>query len=539
MLAALLVGCGPGLIPTRPDDPEVLPERFGLVAAQVVSNTERLAPMLKNWTAAFVVDIDDPEKRYRLDASATGLYSSRVFVGALPPGHYAIFNLHSFANAGDAQYWLNAPVPRSLGTFRIEESRLTSLGSLVYQPLGAAGKGRDKQRLYLITRLDEDEVLEDFVAEAYPEVYDEIRRDLVLGWEPSAFESGQQEEDLIERIRRFAVGMDAFRLADGTIVMTAPLGQILVREATGIWTNHATGQDRHLTHIVSTADGFLAGGERGLLMQSANLFGPWQRLPGPGARENVFWIHRDDRGRMFALTRAANRVRFYEVEDAGETWRVLREFEYQPGFFFVGGGHVHAVATSDGRIVLFADDQRLVYDANLDAFETSDDAGDMFVLAEQFNGVLVGRAGHWWTGVTAPRYSFDLGRTWTRLNDVRHVERILPATSSLPFVLSREEILAVSHRSYRDELTRRILPEPEPRVRLAHSDERIVWWGETMDEACTELLPGISTPELLFARCSDGRILVSDDLGRSWQVDHDPAMSTDDAPEELTGRQTT
>lgn len=346
-----LTACGPTAIETRPDDPANLPERYGLVAFKVISNTDRLAPSLQNWTGAFAVDLQDVEKRYFLAAGGTGLNSSRVFVGAMPPGDYGIFMLQSYLRTGDGSVWLNARVPRGLGNFRVEEGRLTSLGTLVFQPLGQIGEGRDRSQLYVIARFDDDEPLEDFVAEAFPEAWAGIRTDLILGWESDQLDL--ERDDLADRLRRFARGIEPHRLPNEQAILTAPMGQIRLREGQGSWRRIDTGQNRHIGTVIEYGDGFLAGGERGLVMRAPSLDGPWQALPGPSTQENVYWLHADSVGGVVALAQRGRQVRLYAVSSDFSSWRSVVEFENRPGYLYAGPGVAHGARMSDGRVVIF------------------------------------------------------------------------------------------------------------------------------------------------------------------------------------------
>ncbi|MEM7055211.1 MAG: hypothetical protein AAF446_11815, partial [Pseudomonadota bacterium] len=50
-----------------------LPETFGVVAVQVVSNSIRLTPMLRQWNYITVADAENPENIFRLEPHGTGL----------------------------------------------------------------------------------------------------------------------------------------------------------------------------------------------------------------------------------------------------------------------------------------------------------------------------------------------------------------------------------------------------------------------------------------------------------------------------------
>ncbi len=532
VLLALTACAGPRAIQTSPDDPDNLPEHYGLVAFKVISNTDRLAPSLQNWTGAFAVDLQDMEKRYFLAAGGNGLNSSRVFVGAMPPGEYGIFLLQSFLRHGDGSTWLNAPVPRALGNFRVEEGRLTSLGSMVYQPLGQIGEGREQTNLYVIARFDDDEPLEDFVAEAFPQAWEGIRIDLILGWEPD--EHDVERQVMADRLRRFARGIEPHRLPDRQAILTAPMGQILVREYAGSWRRIDTGQNRHIATVIAHGDGYLAGGERGLVMQAPSLDGPWEPVPGPSTQENVFWLHSDPVAGVVALAQEGRQVQLYSVSPDFSSWRNVVTFENQPGRAYAGSGLSHGARMSDGRLAIFGDHQRVVYDPLSGEVERHE-GRDLYQFAQQ-DGTLVAIPGHWWTGYGNPEFSRDYGASWSSVQPIRKQESW--PRLRLPVVLPDNDFAVLAHQAYQDPQSRRRRRESELRLRVG-ADDQIRHWGGQLPEGCDRLVPALSGPDELFVSCQDGRVLLSTDGGKSWTVDLDTTMDEDDAPEMLQQRQTT
>lgn len=533
-LAAVLfiAGCATPLTPTSLDDPDALPEQFGVATVQVISNTLRLSPVLPGWTSVMAVDLDDTEKRYRLEPSGTGLLNSRVFIGALPPGHYALFNLHSYALVGDVSYWLNAPLPRSLGTFFVEENRISSLGTLVYQPLTSlAGLRRGEQNAYLVTRFDDREDFTSFVAEAYPDVFAQLNRDVLLGWEPDPHEALRNET--VELISKVPVGLSYHWFNDGRIAMTGPLGQLLWRNPeSGQWQQSNTGYNNELAVVTEFNDHYLAAGERGLVLQAESLEGPWKATPGLSTQEAIYWLHHEPGHGVFALARAGNSVRFYSVDSDFSRWEQILEFEYDPGFFFTGAGKVHAVAPGDDSIIIFGDRQRIVY--NIESGTMDSESNDnVFRLSQQPDGTLVILPGSLWSGVSSPKISHDLGKKWQRVRRIRDYERWKIETRSMPIVLNETETIAVSHRGYRGE-DRRIKYEEAPRIRLVRDNNyEIASWGKPMLSDCTRLLPEVSKPELIFAACLDGSLMRSEDQGETWQLDYESGVDPEDAAEAL------
>ncbi|MGY6629860.1 MAG: hypothetical protein ACXIUL_02525 [Wenzhouxiangella sp.] len=533
-LVFTLVGCATSTrsIPTRPGDPENLPDEYGLVAFKVISNTERLTSRLVNWTGAFAIDLNDSEKRYFLQGSSAGLNSSRVFVGAMPPGEYAVVMLQSHLRAPDAQIWLNAPLSADTGTFSVDQGRLTSLGTLVYQPLGWVREDNESRHLYVIARFEDYEPLEHLVAEAYPEAWEGIQTDLILGWDPD--ENDPMRQEMADRLRRVPRGMERHRLDDGRAVLTAPMGQILVRDSAASWRRIDSGQTRHIASLTDRAEGgYLASGERGLVLTADHLDGPWQHRPGPSTQENIFWIHSNADGSAVALTERHDRIRLYSVDPDFSQWQSLAEFRHRNPMLSAAEAF-HALATEDGRVMVFGDSRRTVFDPSTGAVESHEDR-NLTHLSRQPDGTLTRVPDHFWSRNGRPQFSVDDGETWQDLRPIRSIE--IWRVSGPVFILPNQEFAAISNRSYRPAPTQRMRYDEHNRIRLGDTEE-IRQWGVALEEGCDQLVPLFSDPGNLFVSCRDGRLLRSTDGGQSWNVDFDQIFEQDEVSETPRGNQT-
>lgn len=536
LLVFLLSACGSSLIETRLDHLQKLPDGHGVVAVQVVSNTARLDTWLENWTALFVVDLDDPAKRYRMNATDLGLIGSRVFVGAMPPGRYAIFNLHSYTGGGDFQAWLNAWVPRTLGSFHVAPDRLTSLGTIVYQPLGkvAGEPGTDPVMTYVVTRIEDRQDLDDFVAEAYPEFHAGLHDDGILGWIEDDFAASR--DGLADRIRSVALAHRAIRLADGTFALAGMLGHIFWRDPDGTWQRSDTGFTNQIGAVAKLGEGYVAGGERGLLIVAPTLEGPWRAVRGPGAQRQVTWLHALQDGSLMVLSRSRHQVRLDRVSSDFGAWRVAVEIDdVRHGL----AGHsrpVHAMAATDGRVILFGNRRRIAYDPSSGALDDRSSA-EFNLFAQQPDGTLLAVPGNWWSESGAPQFSRDNGEQWTRMSQITFHEYWDARAQHLPVVLSDGREVLSSRKVRRVQPSNRWRPGDTYHTRVAaHAGEAIDAWGEALDENCRSLLPEVSSETHLFALCGDGRVLRSDDLGGTWHLDRDSSLKAGDVPDEMVGR---
>lgn len=516
-LLLFVSACSDPLTETRPDLVDEIPENAGLVAVQVINNTNRIGPYLRNWTEVFVVDLNDPEIRYRLRPSNTGLIDSQVFIGALPPGDYRIFNLHSLIR-GEYTVWMNAPISRDLGRFRVERNILTSLGTIVYQPLGEVEVDRATKKLYTVARVNELEDLTEFVRDAFPVQYEQVAVQAILGWEPDPHE--QSHDELAQKVRAFAFGMEPHRTSDGLNVMTGKLGQIFVRRGEADWLRVDTGYSHQLLAFVAHENGFIASGERGLVLAADHLEGPWSVLPGPGSQEAVYWMTALGNGNFMALALASgdNAVRLYLIDSSFSTWKPVFQFDYKPERTFSGETMVRALHAANDNIILFADQRRVILNEHGDIV---DDSGgrSLHSYALQPDGMLVARPYRSHGGAGRIFVSDDKGETWVTLPyNGAEERRTLP---SLP-VMEGNDAWLMSIRRIEDRPSGRVQYAEHPSLRRSNPDGEISEWGAYVDEGCARLLPALSTPDQIFLMCEDGRILLSTDRGQSWSVDFKP-----------------
>lgn len=533
LVSSSLAGCATPT-PTSLDKPDLLPERVGVAAIQVVTNQGSLSPMLDNWTSIYAFNVEDPESRYELKASSRGLLRSRVFVGALPPGRYSLLFMQSLVATGNGSWWINARIPSTLGVFEVADATLTTLGTIVYQPLGEVGEGDERRGVYAVVRAEDPQLLDGFIADLYPEFHARLDSELVLGWETGVELTG---DDSSAQVKEAAYGVTPIQLADGRVAFGATLGQIYWREADGSWVRTDTSFVNEIATVAEMDDGYVAGGERGLVLVAPALEGPWSRVQGPSDTHAVYWLYQHGDGHIYALARSATRVTFFRVSADFAEWTAIHTYHHQPGLTFTGAGQVHAFATKAGRIMLFGGGERRNYDpaTNQSTVEKSD---EYFLFAYQPNGKVVSVPGSWWSGVALPEVSANDGADWERTRTARGREYRIPGLGTvLPYALDDGRILMVMHKAVAvDHLRRK--PSEELYTRIGDVDGEIERWGAALEPGCHTLLPTVSTDRLLFLRCDDGRIMTSSDLGASWQIDRDRMLDPADVPVEDKATQT-
>ncbi len=525
LASLLLAGCEATGPTTRLDaEDERLPEEWGVVAVQVVSNTYRLAPMLWNWSAILAVDLEDTEIQHALERSGSGLDRSSVFVGALPPGEYRFFGLYAIQRYPDATYSLSAPVPLSLGSFRVDDDRITNLGTLVYQPLGESlpSSSEIEDQPYLVVRFNDDEDLRPFVAEAFPERYDALDHSAYLGWlgEPVNGVS----EDVATSFRAMAVPSSFVPVEDG-VAAPARMGQVFFRSSgSDDWVRSDTGETVQMLDVSRTAHGWLASGERGVLVEAATLDGPWRRVEGPSLQKALIWIHETADGTRYALGRGGEPwVNLYR-QPSGGRWASIRSFTRTTP---------SPIVRDDDTLLVFHDKSRHTFDMKTgDLVETATMKGKRpdYGIFKQPDGTLVTSPS--FGVISSPRSDFsrDWGDDWTRTRHAGSEETRTGGMSDVSVILSDGSELAVVRRGHIDPYSKRVEYEDVPRLRRLPPDSRDpVWLGEMAPE-CTRLEPRLSTDDAIYVSCLDGRLKLSTDGGRTWELIYIPG-ETDEVDE--------
>ncbi len=523
LLTACATGGGPAN--TSLDEPEDLPDVYGVAAVQVVTNGFRISQTLLGWTSVLVVDNGDREKNYSLDVVKDGYSSNPVFVGALPPGEYSIYALHSYARIGDASYWFNAPVPPSIGKFEVLADHVTSLGTIVYQPLASEteeGAENSRSISYSMTRVDTDEDFSVYVEGQYPRLSG-IGKPGILSWNEDNFADSRQL--LLNQFKQVARSNRYVALDDGEIIASpGKLGQLYFRTRRSGWSRVDTGRVDELLSIAKWGDTYVMSGDRGLIVRSDDIAGPWEPVAGAPAREAIVKFVTTTDNALFALTQAEEEHRLYRIVELGKPWdRVnnpaLSILSQQSKKWY---GYAHVIPGNNGSLFIFSDKERVHWDRKNKEWSSTDTAS-LTSLFKQPNGILVGFPVSAWTGIADPVFSMDNGKSFETL-DRRVSGSYYIANASTPFVASPDDILMVASPMVRDGRRKLVTGRSIHLYRGdSEKDARKNEWkkqGELWPD-CYGLLPAISSAEEQFMMCLDGRLLRSTDMGATWKLDKD------------------
>ena len=522
-LALFLSGCSSGFIETRPDDLRDLPKDYGVVAIQVVNNIDLLSPYRFSWRGAHVLDLDTPSRRFRLKPVDSGLIGSRVFIGAMPPGSYRIYNLRSRLRVGGRTEYYDAAVGRVLGTFRIESDRLTNLGTVAFQPLDRLDADGHLVREASVIRYDEDENFRSFISEATPRL-DRKLPSQTLGWEPD--DQQQKHRQYASIVDSLTPGSTFHWLDGGEIAMTGPLGAVFLREGPSQWRRIKTGFSHQLLAMTRTREGYAVAGERGLVMHADALAGEWETVQGPGLMTAVEWIDQMENGTLYVVARRGEICTLYHVTEGFSQWQPI-VVNGAPGGLHTGAlCAMHARKISGERLLLFDNSKRIILDGQGKIL--SEGRGDLFsAFRTQPNGVALALAQGGTPFWSAQLNSTDYGESWHQAPRDWPTESPDLFANGAVMILSDGRSIALSYKGYVDDFSRRILYENQARLRIANTEGEIVRWGEKVDAHCNFLLPEISTEHQIFVLCQGGSLIVTEDSGQSWTYDFMPGGNTE------------
>ncbi|MEM7054930.1 MAG: hypothetical protein AAF446_10340, partial [Pseudomonadota bacterium] len=244
----------------------------------------------------------------------------------------------------------------------------------------------------------------------------------------------------------------------------------------------------------------------------------------PSSQEAVYWLHYEKDVGIFALARSENAVRFYSISE-DFVWEPILEFEISIGFWSQSQWTVHAISSGDGNLIIFADEQRIVYDLSTGTSVKEPHQKLADIIQQPDNTLLHHKPKT--LNFREDEVSFNFGKDWEKIRRIRKYEQWQFETASNPIILNQEDVLAISHRGYLK--GPQIEYQEEPRIRRAkHQANKINGWGEPIPLACTTLLPQISTSERIFALCYDGSLIRSENQGRTWEIDYQPGIIQDE-----------
>lgn len=520
---SMLAGCStaPSVSVESPDSR--ISDNAGLVAVQVIGNSERVSRYLWDWTAIFLAEDRPGAEPLYLQSLDGPTMGTTAFVGAVPPGNYRLLMLQAYQDYGDTSYRLRVALPAFIGKFEVATGRLTNLGTLVAQPLAKVLTQEEREQRYAVTRSDKPAEMREFIRDRLPKQHAVLKSEEDLGWLPDAY--GSVRTALLDAIRKRGLPRGALALgAPGELLSYGRLGQIYFRSSAGSWTRRALPGDHEIFSAVRMLSGLVAlGGERGVVYVSSPPHSEFALRRVPDAAGSVFDIREAEPGTLVAFILHRDRIRVMSSGDTGLTWKDEHGISRQkPGFFFSVSFPI-VMREPDGTLITHMDGLQHRR-ARGSGTWTQTEGPEYTRLVAQRNGTLVGVLYDAWSGEKSPQYSTDGGHNWTK---TKIPSVWLAAAGTTPYVFSDHSILTTGRYKDQEVFDGWKPGETIPLVLGTDNGKTIKSHGK-VPPGCDRLRGEISTDDLIFALCADGRMLSSRDHGRTFQQEFDPTITSAD-----------
>lgn len=542
-----LTGCASGIKDANLSKTSKLGPQDGMVAIQVINNTERLSGLHENWTSVYAVRLDNmkalkeaaiakaKEKAkgkavqedkvdwepdmYSMDPIGAGAIGSQLFVGTMPAGEYVISSLYAYYSDGNMSSWISMKVGYEGGTFVVKPQEFANLGSVVFQPLKSVRQdsfwsASNSQRAY-VTRLPQQADLLPFVKTMYPQAASQLKAMGSSGWKADPIESFRR--DLAELSRSNVLITDA-ALSNGQRSLFGKLGQIRRLLPSG-WQTVDLPTNSQIGAVLHSTDFTLVGAEQGEVFLQRQGDSKWQAIRPVSADEAVIGLVQSGAD-FFALTSASKAVKVYRFGQPTDAWQTVGSFPVKQSGAFVRYGGAYLVAIPGGV--------RLFNDVFLNDFSTANGqwttgrTSGLIRLVDLGSGVLLGLESSSWDGIGDTLYSADYGKTWVAMDRSSSFwapskfEFSLPARSGDKLVLidSVSETTTVDGKPQKTS-SLRITSKP-----IAAIASKGAWQahGKAIP-GCEILLPQVSDANRIYALCEYGKVVSTADMGNSWQIE--------------------
>lgn len=288
-------------------------------------------PDVDQWVMSDRIEVQSTRdgSAFALSALDANLFSTRVFVGQLPPGAYSLKDdvlLTSRKFPENSR--ITSPLGE-LGSFTIQPGRVTDLGTLLLVPLEKEFK--DGKRSFVAGARRQPSDTSALLRDRYPAIDADQRGKEAIDWDDTP--DHRRAAEIYERARlRLAATRQADIAASGTLWFTGRLGQVAGFKEDGARRRLAaeTGFEFFAVHELPDHR-VLAGGEGGYLWL-------WS---GEGAKadpirlghfdERVIALGEHPRIGLYAATYDQDTLRFYRSREVAGPWQSFGSFKQASG----------------------------------------------------------------------------------------------------------------------------------------------------------------------------------------------------------------
>ncbi len=557
LVVCLLSACNSTPIKsTRISTNQALQVNHGIVAVQVINNAERLGTWHKGWTEIIMFRLDniDAKKQlardiadsksqnkntkkisdedlewepdfYTLTPHNQGVIDSQIFVGTVPEGEYIISSLYSYYNGGDFTSWISMPVMHSAGKFKVKNSRLTNLGSLVFQPLLNIKQSNfwstsTNQRAF-VTRISKQQKLDKYILDHYPNIQKQVDLSEVLSWEND--DLNEFRVNLSKLSRDNAYGDKTIAIEHhGQNIIASKFGLLKWQDNQGAWHKSSIDSNSQLSAAIETKDTIAIGGELGQVFISNSLQGPWQRQTPISPKEAIIWFGKNSTS-SYSMTQTMNDYLVYSFQEVGDTWTEIGKFKRKPSSFFVQNGGVFSFISSKGMVTIINDNKKYSYDEGAKRWMEEKTAALVDMKPLQ-HGVLVGIEVSQWDGVGDQVISMDDGDTWLDVSRQLDIFSDNKTDLSLPIVTMQERVVTLGRmkvlmdknkQSRSKKITSKLMLIS---AKTSDISKKSQWKTHgKAKKGCHTALPQLTHDSEIYFLCDRGDVVVTKDYGVSWQ----------------------
>lgn len=355
LLASFLTACSlPQVKPTDALEPDK-----GFVIIRVINNVDFVSQNFdRSWgDIAIRLKTNDEDRRFGLTkALSATMKSTQIFIGQLPQGTYELLELKVISTYGNRTYSSWLPLDK-LGTFKVIPGHVTNLGTIICQPVDA--------RRYHFIHINNDTELQELIKNSYPVIYKAASGKKMIEWDNAALagltlqevkfqkemigwdyksplantfialinlinhlqnsETEVAQKNILNKSAMLSLAKASSagfnnprQIATGEIFAGSKLGQILVKERDGKWTQLDTGYMHEIIAVLPiNRNTIYAGGEQGLLLVTKDGGRSWKKIETPLKSSILFieWVN----GRFFIGSDL-----FYETSDIfSNNWKAI------------------------------------------------------------------------------------------------------------------------------------------------------------------------------------------------------------------------
>jgi hypothetical protein len=521
-----------------------LAQNSGVIALQIVNNTDKLATWHKGWTEVIIFRTDnaeeikkaaiakakskhkskkpfDPEKVewnydfYTLTPHSQGVLESQIFLGSVPQGEYMISSLYSFYRGGDFSSWISMPVFRSTGHFNVNKKQITNLGTVVFQPLlnnkeSNFWSNRSSFKAY-VTKVNQQQDLKSLILEHYPKLASQLDLSTELNWTVDPFDSFREELSKLSQLNSYGANGLALKTLGNNIILSK-LGTIRLQSKKGEWKTINLNTNSQLASVIEIENQLVIGGELGQVFISDSTFSDWSIHKPISSKEAVVWFGTSNK-KYYAATQSASQFSIYEVSDIKSAWTKIGTFKRKSKGSWVRNGGLFPFINDQDQIGVINDNSRYLYNETSKKWSKLKSTS-LVSMAQLANGELVAVDVSQWDGVGDQLISFDYAKTWKSIK--RPLYRGGAVEGSMPVIMNGK-VISVGRKKLRKE-------EGLAKLSIVSADFDNVskskkWkFHNPIKENCTKLLPELSQKEEIYMLCDQGEVVSSNDLGATWKT---------------------